>query len=209
MIKEFKTIAEYDRYKYEELVNKMLGEGWEIKSCEIHPILESSKNNQNEDYHYQVIWTAFMYRERVMKPYKRTTNFISQEDKEFYCPCWYCQESGIEKPVWIECERNSLKGFPHCEYFSNKEECWKRYERKTNPDIDNKVIHPYRFQLTPENIEQVAQWCNGSIKGMKLPIEKRCIDFQTPAGEIRAEMWEWIVKDTLGCFRVFKFLERL
>lgn len=55
-------------------------------------------------------------------------------------------------------------------------------------------------QLVLENIMSLEQWCGGSIKGIKLPIEQRCIDINTLEGEMRAEMGDWIIKGIKGEF---------
>lgn len=49
-------------------------------------------------------------------------------------------------------------------------------------------------QLTIDNIEKVAKWCKGQIKGIKLPLEERVIDIQILEGEIRANYGDWILK---------------
>ena len=55
-------------------------------------------------------------------------------------------------------------------------------------------------QLTIHNLSKLAAWCGGSIKGLKLPIEERCIDIQTLEGEMRANMGDWIIKGVAGEF---------
>ena len=50
-------------------------------------------------------------------------------------------------------------------------------------------------RLKPENLEAVESWCRGSIKGIKLPRNKRCVDIQTDEGEVRVEMGDWVVYD--------------
>lgn len=55
-------------------------------------------------------------------------------------------------------------------------------------------------QLTIHNLSKLEAWCGGSIKGLKLPIEERCIDIQTLEGEMRANMGDWIIKGIAGEF---------
>jgi len=55
-------------------------------------------------------------------------------------------------------------------------------------------------QLTPDNIEAVEAWCGGSIKGILLPREDRCIDIQTLEGEMRAIMYDYIICGVRGEF---------
>jgi len=56
------------------------------------------------------------------------------------------------------------------------------------------------FQLTVENIEDLESWCGGSIKGILLSINQRVIDINTPEGEIRANMGDFIIKGIKGEF---------
>jgi hypothetical protein len=54
------------------------------------------------------------------------------------------------------------------------------------------------YQLRPNNIETLEQWCGGSIKGTLLPVVHQCIDIQTLEGEMRAEMGDWIIRGIKG-----------
>ena len=55
-------------------------------------------------------------------------------------------------------------------------------------------------ELTTDSIERLEKWCNGNIKGISLPIEKRCIDIWTLEGEMRADMGDYIIKGIQGEF---------
>lgn len=55
-------------------------------------------------------------------------------------------------------------------------------------------------QLSPDNLEQIEAWCGGSVKGILLPRKQRVIDIQTPDGEMRADVGDYIVKDSKGGF---------
>ena len=55
-------------------------------------------------------------------------------------------------------------------------------------------------QLTVDNIESVAAWCNGNIKGLRIPVEDRVIDIETLEGEMRADMNDYIIKGIKGEF---------
>ena len=52
------------------------------------------------------------------------------------------------------------------------------------------------WQLTPDTLKFLAKWCNGSIKGTKLPVEEQVIDIWDSFYdcEIRAEMGDYIIK---------------
>lgn len=65
------------------------------------------------------------------------------------------------------------------------------YRRKSTAPIE-------AYQLTIDNMEKLAEWCKGSIKGTKLSPEKRIVQFYNqyyPAGECDVEVGDWIVKD--------------
>lgn len=55
-------------------------------------------------------------------------------------------------------------------------------------------------QLTVFNLEELEQWCSGSIKGLRLPANQRVIDIQTLEGEMRAQIGDWIIKGVKGEF---------
>lgn len=55
-------------------------------------------------------------------------------------------------------------------------------------------------QLTVENLEVVEAWCNGSIKGLKLPREQQRIDIQTLEGEMSATIGDFVIRGVKGEF---------
>lgn len=55
-------------------------------------------------------------------------------------------------------------------------------------------------QIHTTNISLVEEWCGGQIKGTQLPLPERVIDIQTLEGEMRAEMYDWIIKGVEGEF---------
>lgn len=48
-------------------------------------------------------------------------------------------------------------------------------------------------QLTVNNLEELASWCKGSIKGTKLPPERRELEIYTADAEYSAEIGDFIV----------------
>ena len=63
-----------------------------------------------------------------------------------------------------------------------------------------KPVEVEAHKLTVENMDFVENWCKGSIKGVSLPIEERCIDIQTLEGEMRAEIGDYVIKGIKGEF---------
>ena len=63
-----------------------------------------------------------------------------------------------------------------------------------------KLIVIEAHQLSFGNINWVADWCDGQVKGIKLPIEDRCLDIYTLEGEMRADMHDWVIKGVKGEF---------
>jgi hypothetical protein len=60
------------------------------------------------------------------------------------------------------------------------------------------VVEAHR--LTINNINKIAEWCRGSVKGIKLPIEEQVIDIETLEGTMRADVGDWIIKGVNGEF---------
>lgn len=54
-------------------------------------------------------------------------------------------------------------------------------------------------QVTAGNLESIAAWSNGSIKGTALPRAERTVEVV----EQRAEPGDWIVKEANGTFNVY------
>lgn len=48
-------------------------------------------------------------------------------------------------------------------------------------------------QITIENMEELASWCRGAIKGTKLPAERREIEIYTVDAEYSAEVGDFLV----------------
>lgn len=48
--------------------------------------------------------------------------------------------------------------------------------------------------VTVDNLEAVASWGNGQVKGSKLPPEKRVVDFPTNTQEYRAAVGDAVIK---------------
>lgn len=54
--------------------------------------------------------------------------------------------------------------------------------------------------VTAENIDSVAVWCNGSVKGVQLDASQRCIDFWSMGVEFRAEVGDYVTMSEQGIF---------
>lgn len=50
------------------------------------------------------------------------------------------------------------------------------------------------IQVTPESMEVAESWCSGRIRGVKLPVHQRKVQFQGRYGELDAEIGDWIVR---------------
>jgi hypothetical protein len=60
-------------------------------------------------------------------------------------------------------------------------------------------------QLDPDNLEMVACWCRGNIKGLKLPRERRVIDFlDHNQEEQRVYCGHYVVREPTGVLIVFR-----
>lgn len=49
------------------------------------------------------------------------------------------------------------------------------------------------YKLTVDNLEEVADFCGGAVKGIKLPIAQRCIDFWYGDTEHRIEIGQYLM----------------
>lgn len=57
-------------------------------------------------------------------------------------------------------------------------------------------------QLTTQNLVEIEAWCHGSIKGTKLPVGDRVVDFFNQGNEIRVGVGDWVIKSADGDFSV-------
>lgn len=55
-------------------------------------------------------------------------------------------------------------------------------------------------QLTVFNLEELEQWCGGSIKGLRLPAKERVIHIPTLEGEMEAKIGDYIIQGVKGEF---------
>ena len=56
------------------------------------------------------------------------------------------------------------------------------------------------MRVGERTLESVANWCGGSVKGVRLPPDMRVIDIQTLEGEMRANVGDWIIRGIKGEF---------
>jgi hypothetical protein len=64
----------------------------------------------------------------------------------------------------------------------------------------SKIVEVEAKQLTTDNIKELEEWCKGSIKGVKLPLDQQVIDIRTLEGEMRANMGDFIIQGLKGEF---------
>lgn len=63
------------------------------------------------------------------------------------------------------------------------------------------VIEAVKFDATNiHDQEQLANWCGGRLRGVKLPSEKRVIQIDTLEGEMDASFGDWIIRGVEGEF---------
>lgn len=68
------------------------------------------------------------------------------------------------------------------------------------PIYTKKPVSIEAHKLSPENRNVVAQWCNGKLAGIKLPVEDQVILIETLEGEMTASMGDYIIKGVKGEF---------
>lgn len=61
-------------------------------------------------------------------------------------------------------------------------------------------------KLTPENLEHVAEWVSGHVKGLKLPPEQRVVEWYDQAfsgdTQVTAEVGQYIIKYGINSYSV-------
>ena len=68
------------------------------------------------------------------------------------------------------------------------------------PFFRKKPIVVEAMQLQRWNFEAVESFCNGLIRGTKLPVAERVIEINTPEGDMRAQVGDWVIKGVAGEF---------
>lgn len=68
------------------------------------------------------------------------------------------------------------------------------------PFFRKKPVRIEAQQVQEETIEQVAVWCHGSIRGIRLPKREWVISIETLEGEMRAEVGDWVICGVKGEF---------
>lgn len=47
------------------------------------------------------------------------------------CPAWWYQSANYKrKPEWKDCQDSWASSFPACKHFTDKQKCWKRFDRE-------------------------------------------------------------------------------
>jgi hypothetical protein len=63
------------------------------------------------------------------------------------------------------------------------------------------VIEARQFTEDELHVQHdVAEWCNGKLRGTMLPAEQRVIQIYTLEGEMEARVGDWIIKGVKGEF---------
>jgi hypothetical protein len=63
------------------------------------------------------------------------------------------------------------------------------------------VIEARQFTKDELHVQlDVAEWCNGMLRGTMLPAEQRFIQIYTLEGEMEARVGDWIIKGVRGEF---------
>ena len=58
-----------------------------------------------------------------------------------------------------------------------------------------------RFDMTDlEGQEQLASWCGGRLRGIRLPSRERVIQIDTAEGEVEVGFGDWVVDGPVGGF---------
>lgn len=66
-----------------------------------------------------------------------------------------------------------------------------------------KPVYHEAEQVTVENLQELADWCNGVVLFKNMMPAARQVELNKESGYVRAEIGDWIVKESAYHFRVY------
>lgn len=66
-----------------------------------------------------------------------------------------------------------------------------------------KPVYVEAHQVTIDNLEEMAEWCNGKILFINMMRGARQVELNKESGYTRAEIGDWIVKESAFHFRAY------
>ena len=66
-----------------------------------------------------------------------------------------------------------------------------------------KPVYHEAEQVTVGNLQELATWCNGTVLFKQMMPAARQVELNKESGYIRAEIGDWIVKESCFHFRVY------
>ena len=66
-----------------------------------------------------------------------------------------------------------------------------------------KPVYHEAERVTAENMQELAEWCNGSVLFKNMMPAARQVELNKESGYVRAEIGDWIVKESAFHFRVY------
>lgn len=66
-----------------------------------------------------------------------------------------------------------------------------------------KPVYHEAQQVTEDNLQELATWCNGHVLFKTLPVSERQVELNKESKHLRAEIGDWIVKESVFHFRVY------
>lgn len=66
-----------------------------------------------------------------------------------------------------------------------------------------KPVYHEAQQVTEDNLQELATWCNGHVLFKTLPVSARQVELNKESKHLRAEIGDWIVKESAFHFRAY------
>lgn len=71
------------------------------------------------------------------------------------------------------------------------------------PIYQEKPVYVTAEQVTQDNMQELADWCNGIVLFKTMPITQRQVELNKESGYTRAAIGDWIVKSSQFHFRAY------
>lgn len=71
------------------------------------------------------------------------------------------------------------------------------------PIYQVKPVYHQCEQVTVDNLQELATWCNGTVMFKQMMPAARQVEMNKESGYVRAEIGDWIVKESGFHFRVY------
>lgn len=75
--------------------------------------------------------------------------------------------------------------------------------RHLMPTYQVKPVYHEAQQVTIDNLDELAEWCNGKVLGIRSSLALRRVELNANACYVKAGIGDWIVKEHGSYFRAY------